>query len=1025
MGQPLDMNVPFRSVQNKGYWKNKKPFEGYWQQDVKYHILARLDDSIHSIKGEETLTYYNNSPDALPVVYFHLYQNAFVPGSYLSKLYAANKRRVMYGPNESQGLGIVIENIESEGKPLNTELINTIMKVELTKPLKQGDSIVFHIKFASYFDPEGSTRRRMKMFVHSGFKHYDGVHWYPRICVYDRYNGWDLDQHLNRELYGDYGTFDVELSLPNQYVAEATGVNTNSAEVMPDELRSKLDLRNFAKRTPGQAASTIIVPNGSYKTWKFHAINVHDFAWTADPTYRIGEYLYNGTRIVAIVQEENAPGWQTAAMFTANVVSIYSKDFGSYGYPKLVIADARDGMEYPMMTLVGGTDPGYYFVIAHEVGHQWFYGMVGNDETYRAFLDEGFTQFLSIWSLDKLSRIYDPNFPRWRENNLIAPYLREAANTENPPALNTHSDHFNSSLDHGGGYSQVYYKGGTMLSSLHYVLGDTQFIGAMQHYISQWKYCHPFPDDFRRSIIDYTGLNLSWFFDEWYNTSKVIDYGVKDVKSREGADMYDVTFYRDKAGMQMPLRFSVISKSGKSYSYYIPNQPDEQDPEAHQLPVWIGWDKLNPTYTATLNVPGGIKNVVIDTSNQMPDINMMNNSLKFPLMIKLDKGKYKFADRRSYQVWWRPDIWYNAVDGIKAGIHAEGNYNNAARFAWATVWYNTGQLHWKGYDSKEIISFNAAYRNTFSFADNSSDWYIKGRMLDGLRQGQLGFDKRFSKGIVLNIEMKAMMRTDTQYLIYPKEWEENKWNNTINLGITRNYNAWGMGGNYTFSLRAPGLLSDFSYETLTAEWENNYGLGKLLLRSRLFAGYISGSMPAPESKIYLAGASPEEMMEDKFTRSKGFYPQAWYGFGALTNHLQEGGGLNLRGYAGYLAPYKKDNELVMGYSGNTGAAANLELSFKRFFNFQPNKLKNYFSLDSYLFYDAGIIGNKENGAQRISPVRMDAGAGLALTIKSWGKIKTANPLTLRFDMPLFLNRPPYEDGKFWAFRWVLGVGRAF
>jgi aminopeptidase N len=1024
--QPLDMFVPYRSTQNKAYWKNRPPYHGYWQQDVKYAIKAKLDDSINSIGGSETITYYNNSPDVLPVVYFHLYENAFVPGSYLGELYKTNHRKIKYGPNESQGLGTVVSKIESDGKPLQTELVNTILKVYLTKPLQPGDSVSFSIDFTSYFDPQGSARRRMKMFVHSGFKHYDGVHWYPRICVYDRYMGWDLAQHLNREFYGDYGTFDAELTLPKQYIAEGTGVITNRDEVLPDTLRARLNVRNFANRTPGQPASVLIPPDGTYKTWKFHAINVFDFAWTADPTYRIGEYKYNGTTIIALAQEENAPGWQSAALFSANIVSIYGKDFGSYGYPKLVVADARDGMEYPMMTLVGGTDPGYHFVIAHEVGHQWFFGMVGNNETYRAFLDEGFTQFLSVWSLDKLTRVYDPTFPYWRENSLYGAYLKETPVPFIPSPLNTQSDHFNSALDQGGGYGQVYYKGGTMLYNLKYVLGDTAFESAMQHYVAQWKYCHPYPDDFRKSISEYTGLNLTWFFDEWYNTKKVIDYRVTKAKKASGDDMYNITFKRDKAGMEMPVRFTVYGKNGRSYQYYVPNSPDQADPQAHTLPVWIGWDKLNPTYTAQIQAPGGIKNVVIDTAHEMADINLMNNSLKFPLKVKFDKGRYHFPDRRYYNVWWRPDLWYNAVDGIKAGLHAEGNYNNAARFFSVTGWYNTGLLSWGYYKPFELLSFNASWRDLFTLSNNSADWYVKLRSLDGLRLGEAGIDKKFKNGMVLNIGLKAFMRADTEYVIYPFQWQEKKWNNTLNVGLTRMYDAWGFNGNYTFNLRSSALLSDYQYQSASAEWKINHAIKKLNFRARLFAEYITGSSIAPESQLYLAGANPEEMMENKFTRSKGFFPQDWYGYGAEMNHFQYGGGLNLRGYAGYLAPYASGNDVLYSFTGNSGAAINLEMDMNRLVNFHPPVLKKFVALDPYLFYDAGIIGKKQDSlGQSFSPVRMDAGLGLALTIKNWGRFQNAAPLTVRFDMPFFVNRPPYTDQRYWAFRWVVGVERAF
>ncbi len=204
----------------------------------------------------------------------------------------------------------------------------------------------------------------------------------------------------------------MNITIANHYILDGTGVLVNEPEVLPADLRKQLDISNFAKKPIGSPASEIIKPDGTTKTWKYHAENVHDFAFTADPTYRIGEVrTKDGVRCIALAQERNAAGWQDAAAFTAKVIETYSRDFGQYAYPKMIVADAQDGMEYPMLTLDGGLYPGYHFVIAHEVGHNWFFGMVGNNETYRAALDEGFTQYLTAWSLNRIDGKYPLRFP--------------------------------------------------------------------------------------------------------------------------------------------------------------------------------------------------------------------------------------------------------------------------------------------------------------------------------------------------------------------------------------------------------------------------------------------------------------------------------------------------------------------------------------------------------------------------------------------------------------------------------------
>ncbi|MFN7015253.1 MAG: M1 family peptidase, partial [Bacteroidia bacterium] len=347
---PLNPPNTFNSKENPLYWKNRKPFPGYWQQDVHYMINAYIDERTDIIAADMVLEYWNNSPDDLEFVYFHLYQNAFIPHSYHDDLSKNNKVVPQYGRYESLGLGTKIEKIKYNNLPVETELENTILKVKLPYPIKSGESCRFEIKFKTFFDAGGNVRRRMKLFYPYGWKHYDGVHWYPRISVYDRKMGWDTDQHLGREFYGDYGTFDVELNFNASFIVDATGNLVNKDEVMPADLRAKLDIKNF-KDKPLYEKPSVIIPYDSTqrKIWKFHAENVHDFAFTADPTYRIGETEWNGIKCIALAQEPHAARWQNAAEYACKCIEVYSTDFGMYEYPKMIVADARDGMEYPML----------------------------------------------------------------------------------------------------------------------------------------------------------------------------------------------------------------------------------------------------------------------------------------------------------------------------------------------------------------------------------------------------------------------------------------------------------------------------------------------------------------------------------------------------------------------------------------------------------------------------------------------------------------------------------------------------
>lgn len=333
----------------------------------------------------------------------------------------------------------------------------------------------------------------------------------------------ETDQHVEKEFYGDYGFFNISLTLPNHYVVEATGTLVNKDEVLPAALRKQLDIANFKDKPIGSQPSVIIEPNGSFKTWNFQAVNVLDFAWTADPTYRIGETTWNGVQCVAIAQENNAAGWQQTAQFTAKVIATYSRDFGMYNYPKIVCADAADGMEYPMITLDGGYYPSHQGLIAHEVGHNWFFGMVGSNETYRAALDEGFTQFLTAWCMRKLTKESQPELKR-----AFAGYMEDAIDGTDE-VLETHSNDFHSATGHGGGYKHVYYKTASMLYNLQYYLGDSVFLQAMKNYVEQWKFCHPYIEDFRNSIIQSAQTDLNTFFDQWFQTNKSADYSIKRI----------------------------------------------------------------------------------------------------------------------------------------------------------------------------------------------------------------------------------------------------------------------------------------------------------------------------------------------------------------------------------------------------------------------------------------------------------------------------------------------------------------
>ena len=1082
---------PYQSPNNPHYWKNKKPYEGYWQQDVHYTIKAILNDNAEIINGEETLVYTNNSPNTLTEAYFHLYQNAVQPGSLTDELYKQNRAKVTYGQYESQKLGTVIHNIQinpeetpikdepHESQNIAFEIQNTLLKIKLPTPLKPGEQITFQINFTTYFD-RGSIRRRMKVYDHHGYKHFNGVHWYPRICVYDRKFTWETDQHVEKEFYGDYGYFDISLTLPNHYIAEATGTLVNKEEVLPAALRKQLDIANFKDKPIGSQPSVIVPPDGTYKTWHYQAVNVHDFAWTADPTYRIGETTWNGVQCVAIAQENNAKGWQQTAQFTAKVIATYSRDFGLYNYPKIVCADAADGMEYPMITLDGGYYPSHQSLIAHEVGHNWFFGMVGSNETYRAALDEGFTQFLTAWCMRKLTKESQPELKR-----AFAGYMEDAIDGTDE-ILETHSNDFHSATGHGGGYKHVYYKTASMLYNLQYYLGDSVFLEAMKNYVEQWKFCHPYIEDFRNSIIQSTQTDLNTFFDQWFQTNKAADYSIKRITPLKQANYYRVTLQRNgKMVMPVDLDFlispnttqSTINNNGNSnrnvsqsdifYAVTIP-VTQYQKPGRYNLKPWIGWDKLRPTYTFDIEMPvdGKVKQVWLDRSGRLADINRVNNVWRKRSEWQLDLGNGENTNYLGvYQGLIRPAVRYNVASGVLLGAKASGQYAGRKKQFMLGLWYAPGLE--SRYTPAQQLQYQAEFKHQ---TRGGGTYYYQSLLYNEINTHEMGWFNRLGK-TEYGLYGKSMQRYHRlQYNIdhplynpwinslasgrdpyFPQRDQldgflstANQWSYLaqahLNLYIKQGYSGWGRSGSVRFDMRMPSPWSKSQYGFVQLEWKHFQPIGKTLLRLRSLAYYGGGNNPTPESVLYLASANPEDAFQQDIYRDFGMYNLK--NSSAQWSTIQVNGGLNLRGFNGYSAPktIKQANgndTTIAFFRGNQGLGINAALDVTPFFRWVP-KVK-MLGINPYLFGDAGVIGqplSSLNDQQELvthqvySRLLADAGFGASVNLRNWSTLtknkalRAAKPINLRVDFPIWVNAVQNDDS-FVQFRMRVSVATDF
>ena len=1051
--------LPYQSPDNQYYWKNNKLLpKDYWQQDASYTMRVSIDDKNDIVNGEYyKLSYTNNSPRELKEMYFHLYENAFQPESYYHELWRGNKLEPKFGKHEKQKLGTTTENWAVNGAPVKTELDNTILKLLLDKPIQPGETVEVTCNFKTYWDT-GSMRRRNKTLLTQATKHFDGVHWYPIVCVYDKHFTWHTDQHLDKEFYANFGSYDVALTFPQEYIVEATGVLTNEAEVLPEDLKQKIDLNNF-KNKPFNSTATGVIPKeeGKTKTWKFYANNVHNFAFTADPLYRREEIIWNGIKVISLAQEPHASKWQESAEFTAKVMETYSKDFGTYIWPKIIVADADDGMEYPMLTLDGGTYPQHQYLLAHEVGHMWFYGMLGSNETYRASLDEGFTQFLTIWSMDKttgkkkarpapykfLQKYADSSVSRY--DRLYTPYLTDVWSGYDEP-LNTHSHGFNSGIRQSGGYRLVYHKTGVMLYNLKYVLGDSVFLGAMQHYVKKWTGAHPYPEDFRDAITEYVQTDLTWFFDQWMETTKHIDYKltriqkipIKDTTKNDTLRKHIYRIGLQRLGrMQMPIDFTISNWYGQKFDYHIPNTWYKKPTSATILPKWYGWDLLNQKYTATVTIPGGIKELEIDPSHTLADKDLTNNSFTNFYDVDIKHNVINPPSWEKLKIYFKPAIWWNQYDGLQLGAGSKREYFNQNYWQDLTIWGNTGWPQTNIPDAAENSHRKVAVQ--LSNKVNLSKWwrqlyYVSDIQYNaGLFKMQMGFEKifrfqdlknpRYTKFFAYHGLMYRDLPSDTLYLLYPQYWSVGKINSYMQAGVSRYYPIKTKGtGEFTLEARVPGISNEFNYSFIQFTHISHINISKFEWHSRLFARAGFGNTPF-ESALYLAGASPEEMYGNKLTRAAGFVPQEWLGYGSNVNHFQMGGGLNVRGYAGYLAPVDEDGVQYFNHVGKSGASLSMELDFDKFIPLKPTRFTRNVHFDTYLFHDMGLLSyyNTDN-RQDFGKLRMSSGVGTAMTLK----IDALNikPFTLRFDIPLLLNASPAGTENA-AVRYVVGVNRSF
>ncbi len=559
----------------------------YWQQHADYTMDIDMDVNSYTYKGKQTLIYTNNSPDVLHRVYYHLYFNAFQPGSEMDV-----RSRTIIDPDSRVGnrisylkpdeIGYIkVNSLTQNGTTLKHETVGTVLEVDLAKPIKPGESVTFKMDFNAQVPLQ--IRR-------SGRNNKEGValsmsQWYPKLAEYD-FQGWHADPYIGREFHGIWGNFNVTLHIDKNYVVGGTG---------------------YLQGSP--------IVNGNKKTLTFNAPNVHDFTWAADPDF-IHDTLQmpNGPLLNFYYKKNLTPeylkNWKNFQPKVAELMNYFNSNLGTYPYKQYSVIQGGDGgMEYAMCTLITGQRSfgSLVGVTAHELAHTWFQFLLATNETKHEWMDEGFTSYISDWAMNHVMNENKENPTEGAYEN----YFYLVSTGEEQP-LTTQADRYNSNK----AYSiAAYSKGSVFLTQLGYIIGQENLKQTLKEYYKQWAFKHPTPNDFIRVAEKVSGLELDWYLTDFGQTTNTIDYGVKAINTN--------TVLLNRIGlMPMPIDVTVTYTDGKTQDFYIPLQimRGEKPTTATLLPDWA-W--AYPTYTFKTDKP--VKHVQIDPKNLMADINKANN----------------------------------------------------------------------------------------------------------------------------------------------------------------------------------------------------------------------------------------------------------------------------------------------------------------------------------------------------------------------------------------------------------------
>jgi hypothetical protein len=583
---------------------------GYWQQHVDYTMDVKMDVDTFSYGGTQKLIYTNNSPDDLERVFYHLFYNAFQPGSEMdvrSITIADADSRVgdRISKLQKEDLGFInVISLTQNSTPLEYVVVGTVLEVELNTSIKSGESAVFEMVFEGQVPP---VIRR------AGKNSKEGValsmaQWYPKMAEYD-FEGWHADPYIGREFHGVWGDFDVKLTLDKKYTVGGTGYLQN-----PNEIGHGYGVKETKEES-------------DVLTWHFIAPNVHDFTWAADPNF-VHDTLQvpDGPMLHFLYKKSLKPKykkrWRDLQVPTSEIMQYYSSSVGKYPYKQYSVIQGGDGgMEYGMCTLITGerSFESLVGVTAHEIGHTWFQFLMASNESKHPWLDEGFAEYTCTFIENT---IFGVNTTEPLKRHYDRYYSLAKSGKEQP--MSTHADRF----AYNASYSiSTYSKGAVLLAQLRYIVGETNFEKTLKKYFNDWAFKHPTPNDFIRCAEKVSGLELEWFLTDWTQTINTIDYSVKSAVSLEGQTA--VTLERIGL-MPMPVEVQVLMKDGSTKNYYIPLQMMRgEKPLLDSETLLNDWGWAYPEYTFSVDIdPSKIDTITVDINKATADVNKENNQLK-------------------------------------------------------------------------------------------------------------------------------------------------------------------------------------------------------------------------------------------------------------------------------------------------------------------------------------------------------------------------------------------------------------